>query len=119
MQFLESLKMQSVICFARESVGGQKLKDGGITSQAGESLLGGYHLFLVYVLFLRRCGLLFLKSSGEGNDNPLQYSCLEDSMDRGAWRAIVYAVAKSQTQLSNTFSLGQSTQLNWALFPHL
>lgn len=45
-QFLESLKTQSVICFARESVGGQKLTDGGVTSQAGESLLGGYHLVL-------------------------------------------------------------------------
>ena len=31
-----------------------------------------------------------------GNDNPLQYSCLENSMDRGAWRAIVLGVAKSQ-----------------------
>ena len=34
---------------------------------------------------------------GEGNGNPLQYSCLENSMDRGAWRAIVHGVAKSQT----------------------
>ena len=34
---------------------------------------------------------------GEENDNPLLYSCLENSMDRGAWRAIVYEVAKSQT----------------------
>ena len=38
---------------------------------------------------------------GEGNGNPLQYSCLQNSMNRGAWRAIVYGVAKSQTQLSN------------------
>ena len=36
---------------------------------------------------------------GEGHGNPLQYSCLENPMDRGAWQAIVYAVAKSQTQL--------------------
>ena len=41
------------------------------------------------------------RSPGEGNGNPLQYSCLENSMDRGAWRAIVYRVAKNQTQLSN------------------
>ena len=41
------------------------------------------------------------RSPGEGNDNPLQYSCLENSMDREAWRATVYGVAKSQTQLSN------------------
>ena len=37
------------------------------------------------------------RSSGEGNGNPLQYSCLENSMDRGAWQATVYRVAKSQT----------------------
>ena len=37
------------------------------------------------------------RSLGEGNGNALQYSCLEDSMDRGAWRAIVHGVAKSQT----------------------
>ena len=40
-------------------------------------------------------------SPGEGNDNPLQYSCLENPMDRGAWRATVHGVAKSQTGLSN------------------
>ena len=38
---------------------------------------------------------------GEGNGNPLQYSCLENSMDRGAWQAAVYSVAKSWAQLSN------------------
>ena len=36
---------------------------------------------------------------GEGNGNPLQYSCLENSMDRGAWRATVHRVAKSWTQM--------------------
>ena len=34
-------------------------------------------------------------SPGEGNGNPLQYSCLENPMDRGAWRAIVHRVTKS------------------------
>ena len=38
---------------------------------------------------------------GEGNGNPLQYSCLEYPMDGGAWRAAVHGMAKSQTQLSN------------------
>ena len=33
------------------------------------------------------------RSLGEGNDNPLQYSCLESSMDRGAWRATMHGVA--------------------------
>ena len=37
----------------------------------------------------------------EGNGNPLQYSCLENPMDRGAWWAILHRVAKSWTQLSN------------------
>ena len=36
----------------------------------------------------------------EGNGNPLQYSCLGNPMDRGAWRATVYGVAKSWMQLS-------------------
>ena len=40
------------------------------------------------------------RTSGGGNSNPLQYSCLENSMDRGAWQATVHGVAKSQTQLS-------------------
>ena len=34
------------------------------------------------------------KSPGEGNSNPLQYSCLGNPMDRGAWQAMVYGVAK-------------------------
>ena len=34
---------------------------------------------------------------GGGNGNPLQYSCLENSMDRGAWRVTVHGAAKSQT----------------------
>ena len=37
------------------------------------------------------------RSPGEGNGNPLQCSCLENSMDRGAWRAIVHRIAKSLT----------------------
>ena len=40
------------------------------------------------------------RSPGEGNSNPLQYSGLRNPMDRGAWWATVYGVAKSQTQLS-------------------
>ena len=40
------------------------------------------------------------KSSGEGNGNPFQYSCVENSMDRGAWWAAVRGVKKSQTRLS-------------------
>ena len=50
------------------------------------------------------------RSSGVGNGNPHQYSCLENVMDREAWRATIQGVAKSQTQLSThvnkTKSLG-------------
>ena len=39
------------------------------------------------------------RSLGEGHDNPLKYSCLENPMGRGAWQATVHRVTKSQTQL--------------------
>ena len=48
------------------------------------------------------------RSFGEGNGNPLQYSCLENPIDRGAWQTIVHGVAKSWARLSNW------TELNWA-----
>ena len=41
------------------------------------------------------------RSPGEGNGNPLQYSCLENLMDRGVWQATVHGVTKSQTRLSD------------------
>jgi len=45
-------------------------------------------------------------SPGEGNGNPLQYSCLENPMDGGAWWATVHGVTKSQTRLSDfTFTI--------------
>ena len=39
------------------------------------------------------------RSLGEGHSNPLQYSCLENPVDRGAWWAMVHRIAKSQTEL--------------------
>ena len=42
-----------------------------------------------------------LNNIGEGNGNPLQYSCLENPMDGGAWWAAVHGVARSRTQLSD------------------
>ena len=39
------------------------------------------------------------RSPGGGHDNPLQYSCLENPIDRGAWQATVHGVTKSQTRL--------------------
>ena len=51
---------------------------------------------------MRDAGLILEsgRSPGEGNGYPLQYSSLENPMDRGAWQATVYEVAKSQTRLS-------------------
>ena len=43
----------------------------------------------------------FRRSPGEGNSNALQYSCLENAMDKGAWWATVHGVTESQTRLSN------------------
>ena len=56
-------------------------------------------------------------SPGEGNGNPLQYSCLEISTDRGAWWATVHGVRKSRTQLSHwhltLFSVSYVVVLGW------
>ena len=41
------------------------------------------------------------RSTGEGNGNPCQYSCLENPKDGGAWRATVHGAAESRTQLSD------------------
>ena len=53
------------------------------------------------------------RSSGEGNGNPLQYSCLENPMDRGTWQATVHGVAKSQTRLRN-FTFTSILLLLWS-----
>ena len=56
------------------------------------------------------------RSPGEGNGNPLQYSCLENSMDEGDWQAIVQWVAKSRTLLSNfTFTFTFTHIHTWPL----
>ena len=65
------------------------------------------------------------RSPGEENGNLLQYSCLENPMDRGAWSAMVHRVAKSQTQLSNkhfnffTFCWDENPDSLTAEFMHL
>ena len=53
------------------------------------------------------------RSSGGGKSNPLQYCCLENSKDRGAWWATVYGVSKNRTQL-NTQGLRQTQTINVA-----
>ena len=49
------------------------------------------------------------RSAGEGNGYPFQYSCLGNPMDRGAWRAMVHRIPKSQTRL-RTHSVSQAFQ---------
>ena len=51
------------------------------------------------------------RSSGERNGNPLQYSCLENPMDRGAWQATVHGVTNSRTRLSNWVTIKWASQL--------
>ena len=47
------------------------------------------------------CNFLWILRFGEGNGTPLQYSCLENPMDEGAWKAAVHGVAEGRTQLSD------------------
>ena len=51
------------------------------------------------------------RCSGEGNGNLFQYACLEDPMDRGAWRAIVHGVAKSGARLKQLSTHAYCCQL--------
>ena len=53
-----------------------------------------------YENFIKRRINRFCICIGEGNGNPVQYSCLENPMDGGAWWATVHGVTKSWTQLS-------------------
>ena len=49
--------------------------------------------------------ILYHPDVGEGNGNPIQYSCLENPMNRGAWQDTVHGVIKSQTWLSTHITL--------------
>ena len=53
------------------------------------------------------------RSPGEGNTNPLWYSCLEDPVDRGAWRATVHGVGKSQTGLTTEHTQVAKRMSRW------
>ena len=63
------------------------------------------HSLFSLSLFYRTISTYILESSssitGEGNGTPLQYSCLENSMDGGAWKAAVHGVAEGRTRLSD------------------
>ena len=54
------------------------------------------------------------RSPGKGNGNPLQYSCLGNPTDRGAWQATVLGVAKSQTRLSD-LTITTTVEMNTTL----
>ena len=67
--------------------------------------------------WLHFCFLLFC--IGEGNGNPLQYSCLENPMDGGAWWAAIYGVAQSRTWLKRLSSSSSTIELaEKAMAPH-
>ena len=56
------------------------------------------------------------RSPGGGNGNPLQYSCLENPMDRGAWRAAVHGVTKSRTWLKRLSTHAGIQLLGWVSY---
>ena len=60
-----------------------------------------WHLIVILIF------ISLIISDGEGNGNPLQYSCLENPMDGGAWWAAIHGVEKSWTRLSNWSELTQ------------
>ena len=64
----------------------------------GETHQGNYYPFIFFFLFKN---FLLDYTPAKGNGNPLQYSCLENSTDRGACRATVHGVAKSWRHLSD------------------
>ena len=59
------------------------------------------HLWYARFWPLKGLGISNIINNGEGNGTPLQYSCLENPMDGGAWKAAVHGVAKSRTRLSD------------------
>ena len=65
----------------------------------------GKGFFLSFLVFLKECAVFIVRHQtrrpGEGNGTQLQYSCLENPMDGGAWWAAVHGVAKSRTWLNN------------------
>ena len=79
----------------------------GIQKEAGQRLIELCQentLVIASTLFQQHKRRLYTRSGrspGVGNGNPLQYSCLENATDRGAWWATVHEVTKSRTQLSD------------------
>ena len=84
-------------------------------------LLMNYPLVIIQWQFFVPCGhfkfdVYFVRYCREGNGNPLQYSCLENPMGRGAWWDAVHGVVKSRTRLSDfTFTLSDMSVATVAL----
>ena len=100
-----SLKLQTILFFSGFP-GGTEVKNLPVNE--------GYTRDTGLISRLRR-------SPGGGNGNPLQYSCLENPMDRGAWGATDYVDTKSWTQLSiyaHIFVPGHTAWRAASLFPH-
>ena len=74
------------------------------------SLVGCVHRVAESQTWLKR--LSMHACIGEGNDNPFQYSCLENPRDRGAWWAAVYGVAQSRTGLKQLSGSGGGTKFS-------
>ena len=79
------------------------------------NLDGGKKYIFIFIKFKVKFSISFHdklgRSPGEGNGNPLQYSCLENPMDRGAWWATVCGVSNSQTRLSDfTFMINEDNK---------
>ena len=96
MNFLKWSSLNQAKCFYREGTLSSLVEwlSGGSDCKESACIAG-------YLGSIPRLG----RSPGEGNSYPLQYSDLENSMDRGAWQAIVHGVTKSQTHLSDFHSL--------------
>ena len=70
------------------------------------AILEGAKQYLIMVLIY----ICLMTNDGEGNGNPLQYSCQENPMDRGAWWAAVHEVTKSRTRLKRLGSISSMSK---------
>ena len=91
--FIENITFVSLRGFLRGFPGGSDGKASACNAGDPGSILGSR------------------RSPGEGNDNPLQYSCLENPMDGGTWWATLHGVTKSQTRLRTELHLMKTVQL--------
>ena len=82
-----------------------------IQSEVSQKEKNKYHI-LTHIYGISKNGseeFIYRAAMGEGNGNPLQYSCLENPVDRGAWWAAVHGVSKSRTRLKRLSSSSSSS----------